>query len=77
MNEIINKLALARDESMPEIHLKQSGFTYNACGTFTKNKERNKNKEIVDLRYIHQNELDQAYFQPDMVYGDFKNLNSC
>ena len=53
MNEIVNKFALARDESMPEIQLKQSGFTYNACGTFTKNKERKKNKEIVDLRYIY------------------------
>ena len=25
---------------MPEMHLKQPGFTYNACGPFTKNKER-------------------------------------
>ena len=25
---------------MPEIHLRQPGFTYSACGSFTKNKER-------------------------------------
>ena len=25
---------------MPEMHLKQPGFTYSACETFTKNKER-------------------------------------
>ena len=25
---------------MPKMHLKQSGFTYSACGTFTKNKKR-------------------------------------
>ena len=25
---------------MPEIHLKQLGFTYSACGLFTKNKEK-------------------------------------
>ena len=25
---------------MPEIHLKQPGFTYSACVPFTKNKER-------------------------------------
>ena len=25
---------------MPEKHLRQPGFTYSACGTFTKNKER-------------------------------------
>ena len=25
---------------MPEIHLRQPGFTYSACGPFTENKER-------------------------------------
>ena len=25
---------------MTEMHLKQPGFTYSACGPFTKNKER-------------------------------------
>ena len=28
---------------MPEMHLKQPGFTYSACGSFTKNKERIEN----------------------------------
>ena len=29
---------------MPEMHLRQPGFTYSPCGPFTKNKERiNKN----------------------------------
>ena len=40
MNEIVNYL-LAGNKFMPEMHLKQPGFTYNACGLFTKNKERN------------------------------------
>ena len=40
MNEIVNKLLLAGDKFMPEMHLKQSVFTYNACGPFTKNKKR-------------------------------------
>ena len=40
MNEIVNKLLLAGDRFMPEMHLKQPGFTYSACGPFTKNKER-------------------------------------
>ena len=26
---------------MPEIHLKQPGFTYSACKPFTKNKDKN------------------------------------
>ena len=40
MNEIVNKFLLVGDKFMPEIHLKQPDFTYNACGPFTKNKER-------------------------------------
>ena len=40
MNEIINKSLLAGDKFMPEMHLKESSFTYSACSPFTKNKER-------------------------------------
>ena len=29
---------------MPEIYLKQPGFTYSVCGPFTKNKERMQKK---------------------------------
>ena len=36
MNEIINKLLLAADKFMPEMHLKQPGFNYSACRPFTK-----------------------------------------
>ena len=60
---------------MPEIHLKQPGFTYSACGPFTKNKERiQKIKETGDINYIYKIELDKACFQHDMAYGDFKDL---
>ena len=60
---------------MPEMHLKQPGFTYSACGRFTKNKERiQKFKEIGDTKYIYRNELDKACFQHDMTYGHFKDL---
>ena len=41
---------------MPEMHFRQTGFTYSASGPFTKNKERiKKNKETGDSRYIYQN----------------------
>ena len=40
MNEIMNKFLLVGDKFMPEMHLKQHGFTYSACGSFTRNKER-------------------------------------
>ena len=39
MNEIINKFLLAGDKSIPEMHLRQPGFTYRACGSLVKNKE--------------------------------------
>ena len=61
---------------MPEMHLRQPGFTYTACGPFTKNKERiQKFKETGHSRYIYLNELDKACFQHDMAYGAFKDLN--
>ena len=81
MNDIINKFLLSVDKFMPEMHLRQSQFTYSACEPFTKNKERiQKFKETGDSGYIHKNELDKACFQHDMAYGDFKRLsnkNSC
>ena len=60
---------------MPEIHLKQPGFTYSACGPFTKNKESiQKFKETGDTKHIYRNELDKACFQHDIAYADFKDL---
>ena len=60
---------------MPEMHLRQPGFTYSACGPFTKNKERiQKFKQTGDLRYIYRNELDEGRFRHDIAYGDFKDL---
>ena len=39
MNEIVNKFLVAGYKFMPEMHLKQPGFTYCARGPFTKNNE--------------------------------------
>ena len=61
MNEIVNKFLLARDKFMPEMHLKQPGFTYSVCGPFTKNKERIKNfMQTRNTDFIYKNELDRA-----------------
>ena len=38
MNAIVNKLLLAGDIFISELHLRQQGFTYSACGPFTKNR---------------------------------------
>ena len=75
MNEIINKCLLAGDKFMPEMHLRQPGFTYNACGPLTKNKERiEKFMKTGNTKFICKNELDKACFQHDMAYGKSKDL---
>ena len=77
MNEIVNKFLLEVDKVMPKMHLRPPGFTYNVCVPFTKNKERIQKlkKQTGDSQYIYQNELERAYFQHDMAYGDFKDLS--
>ena len=61
MNEIVQKFLLASDRFTPKMHLKQPGFTYSACGPFTKSKERiQKFKETEDTNYIYKNKLDKT-----------------
>ena len=63
MNEIVIKFLLSGDKFMPEMHSKQPGFTYSACGPFTKNKERiQKFKETGDTSYIYKNEMIKLVF---------------
>ena len=70
MNQIVNKCLLAGDKFMPEMHLKQPGFTYSACGPFYRNKQRiQKFMQTADTNYIYKNELDKACFQCDIAYG--------
>ena len=75
MNEIVNKFLLAGDKFIPEMHLKQTGFTYSACHPFTKNKEKiNKFMKTGNTDFIYENELDKACFQHDMAYGKSTDL---
>ena len=75
MNEIINKFLLGGDKFMPEMHLKQPGFTYSACGPFTKNKERIETfMQIGNTNFFYKTELDKACFQHDMAYDKLKDL---
>ena len=63
MNGIVNKFLLVEDKFMPEMHLKQPGFTYSACGPFTKNKERIKTfMQIGNTDFISRNELTKLVF---------------
>ena len=60
---------------MSEMYLRQSGFTYSACGSCTKNKERiQKFKETWDTQRIYHKKLEKACFQHGMINGDFKGL---
>ena len=75
MSEINKEFLLTGDKSMPEMHLRQQGFTYSACGTFTKNKERvQKFMQTGNTDFIYKNELDKASFQHDMAYSKSKHL---
>ena len=60
---------------MLELHLKQPGFTYSACGPFTKHRERiQKFREIGNLKHLYINRLDKACFVHDVAYSDSKDL---
>ena len=55
MNDIVDKFLLPGDKFMPELHLKQPGFTYSACGPFIKSKEKvQKFKETGDTKYLEK-----------------------
>ena len=57
MNEIVNKFLLVGDKFMPEMYLKQPGFTYSTCAPFTRNKERiEKFMQTGNTDFIYRNE---------------------
>ena len=69
MKVIVSKFILAGDKIMPEMYLTQPGFTYSACGPFTKNKERiEKFMQKENTDYIYKNDLDKSSFQHDMIW---------
>ena len=82
MNQMVNDSLLAGDKFTPEMPLRQPTalskpeFTYSACGSFIKNKERiQKFKETGDSQYIYQNNLDKASFHHDITHGSLKDLS--
>ena len=75
MNEIMNKFLLHGNKFTPEVHLRQPEFTYSACWSFTKNKERIQESKLTgDLRYTYQIESDKSRFRYGMTYGDFHDF---
>ena len=60
---------------MPELHLRQTGFTYSACGPFTKNEEWIEElMQMGNTYFLYRNEVDKACIQHDMAYGKSKYL---
>ena len=60
---------------MPEMHLKQPGFTYSACGPFIKSKDRIEQfVQTGNTDFIYRNEFDKACFEHDMAYAKSKDL---
>ena len=41
MNKIVNNFLLAGDNSIYELHLRKSRFTYLTCGLFTRKQRKN------------------------------------
>ena len=75
MNEIVNKFLLVDDKFMLEMHLKQPGFTYSACGPFTRNNSRiEKFMQTGNTDFIYRDELDKSCFEHDMAYDKSKDL---
>ena len=74
MNEIVNKFLLVGDKFMPQMHLKQPGFTYSACGPFSRKKKIEKFMQTGNTDFIYRNELDKACFKHDMAYDKSKDL---
>ena len=75
MNEIANKFLLDGNKFMPEMYLKQPGFTYSTCDPFIKHKQRiQKFMQTGNTNFIYRNELDKACSQHDAGYSDSKNL---
>ena len=48
----VNKFLLAGDKFMPEMQLKQPGFTDSACGPFTKKKKELQNLKKHEIQTI-------------------------
>ena len=69
MNEIVNKFLLAGDKFLPQMHLRQPGFTYLTRGPFTKHKQKfQKFMQTRDTNYIYKNEMDKVCFQHNTAY---------
>ena len=75
-NSISNKLLLAGDKFMPELHsVDPIVKKYSAYGPFTKHTQGIQDfLNTGNLSSIYKNDLDKACFRHDMAYNKFKDL---
>ena len=74
MNEIVNKLLLAGDRFMPDLHLKQQQQKKPIKILKNKTKMIAKFMQTGNTDFSYKNKLDKACFQHDMAYGKSKDL---
>ena len=66
---------MTRDNFMPELGFRQTGFTSSAYGPSTENCERIQSfKETGDLNCVYRYELDKVCCAHDFAYADSKYL---
>ena len=76
MNKIIDTFLLNGEKfQISDSHLKQPGFTYSACGPFTKHRKRiQKFRETGNLKRLYRNKSDKTCFARDVAGSDSKDL---
>ena len=70
MTEAVNKFLWTGPKFMPELHIRQPGFTYSSADHCERNQLF---KETDDLHYNYKIKLDKACFAHDVVYADYSN----
>ena len=75
MNERVNMFLLVGDKFMPEVHLKQPGFTYSACDLFTKSKEKLKGSRKQEIQILFTKMILIKLFSAFMDFGKYKDWN--
>ena len=76
MKKTVTKFLLVRYNFMSKLHLQKPEFTYSACRSLTKQREKiQKFRETSNLKNIYKNELHKACFAHDAAHCDSKDLD--
>ena len=67
MNQIVNKFLMVRDKFIPKLYLKQPGFTYSACGPFTRRIERELKLKLKELKSSSRQEIQILFTEMSLI----------